>query len=129
VRLLLDTNIFVWCIINPKRLSTKARRAIDDPRNERVLSYVSVWEIITKATIGKLNIAHAPADIKQRCDEVGIDELLPIHLNHIYHLRSLPPAHSDPFDRLLIAQAQVEGLRMVTSDTIISDHYLKNVIW
>jgi PIN domain nuclease of toxin-antitoxin system len=129
VKLLLDTNVFIWAVSEPRRLSVAAKKAIADPRNERILSHLSIWEMLTKVAIGKLSATFAPDEIERQCQNLEIDTLLPIELKHIYHLRTLPPVHSDPFDRLLIAQAQLEGLRMVTADSIIADHYLPNVIW
>jgi PIN domain nuclease of toxin-antitoxin system len=84
---------------------------------------------MTKVSIGKLNAAWTPLDIERQCELLKIDFVLPIGLDHIYHLRALPLHHNDPFDRLLKAQAQVEGLRMVTSDSTISGRYLPNAIW
>jgi PIN domain nuclease of toxin-antitoxin system len=129
VRLLLDTNVFILAVNEPKKLTVAARRALSDPRNERVLSHASIWEIVTKSQKGKLDIITSRQEIERQCVLLKIDLQLPIELEHIYHLRSLPPFHSDPFDRLLVAQAQVEGLRMVSSDSIIADHYLPDVIW
>ncbi len=129
MKLLLDTNVFVWSAREPKRLSRAAAKAVGDPRNERILSDASIWEIITKAQTGKLDMPHTEAEIERQCRLLKIDRRLPIELKHIYHLRALPLHHSDPFDRLLIAQAQVENYRMVTSDSIISDRYLPDVIW
>jgi len=106
-----------------------ARKALYDPRNELVLSYASIWEMITKTLTGKLDAIWTPQRIEDECALLKIDQILSIELKHIYHLRTLPPAHSDPFDRLLVAQAQLENLRMVSADSIISDHYLSNVIW
>jgi PIN domain nuclease of toxin-antitoxin system len=119
--LLLDTQIFLWAAKEPRRISSVA--------NERILSHVSVWEIVTKVSIGKLNDAWTPTEIERQCDLLAIDSKLPIDLDHIYYLRTLPLHHHDPFDRLLIAQAKVEGLRMVTSDSTITDNYLPDSIW
>jgi PIN domain nuclease of toxin-antitoxin system len=129
MRLLLDTNAFLWASTEPRRLSLAARKAISNPANERILSHISIWEIVTKAAAGKLNERWTPEEIERQCSLLDIDALLPIELKHIYHLRTLPPVHHDPFDRLLVAQAQIEGLRMVSADSMISDHYLPNVIW
>jgi PIN domain nuclease of toxin-antitoxin system len=84
---------------------------------------------VTKVSIGKLNSAWTPLEIERQCELLKIDFVLPIGMDHIYHLRTLPLHHNDPFDRLLIAQAQVEGSRMVTSDSTISDNYLAHTIW
>ncbi len=100
-----------------------------DSSNELVLSCVSVWEIITKVGTGKLDIAVAPADFDRYYKQLGIGQILSVHPAHVYQLRALPPAHDDPFDRMLVAQAQVEGLRLVSADSFIAQHYLRDVIW
>jgi PIN domain nuclease of toxin-antitoxin system len=129
VRLLLDTNVFIWSVKEQRRLSVRASKALRDPRNELVVSHASIWEIVTKALTGKLSREWTPERIQDACDSLKIDQVLSIELKHIYQLRTLPPVHNDPFDRLLVAQAQIEKLRMVTSDSIISDYYLPDAIW
>jgi PIN domain nuclease of toxin-antitoxin system len=129
VKLLLDTDAFIWSVSEPRRLSVAASKAITNPANERILSHISIWEIITKALIGKLSRDWTQQLIEDECALLKIDQILPIELKHIYHLRTLPRVHNDPFDRLLVAQAHVENLRMVSADSIIADHYLPNVIW
>ncbi len=128
MKLLLDTHTFVWAASEPKRLSAKARRAILNSANERILSHASIWEIVIKVAGGKLTHLWTPKEIGRQSELLRIDLLLPIQLKHIYQTRSLPPIHADPFDRLLIAQAQIEGLRMISSDTKFSD-YLDDVLW
>jgi len=112
LRLLLDTNVFLWTLTSPSRLSAAAAAAIEANENRVYVSVVSPWEISIKASRGNL-----PAfdDIGPQLDEMGFD-LLPIALAHTKAIESLPHHHRDPFDRMMIAQAQVEGLALVTSD-------------
>ena len=112
MRLLLDSNAFIWAYAAPTELSVTARRALNDPSNDRFLSVASLWEITIKISNGKLTLvgglAHAIEEI--------VVTTLPISLAHIERLRTLPFHHRDPFDRMLIAQAMEEGLTIVTRD-------------
>ncbi len=116
MKLLLDTNILIWAVANSDSLPAFARKALSDPRSELYVSVASAWEIAIKANLGKLVF---PVDrLPALLDETGCI-VLPIDLEHAIKAASLPMHHSDPFDRLLIAQAQLEGLTLVTSDSII----------
>ncbi len=129
MRLLLDTNVFLYALVRHKKLSSRAANAIADKSNELFLSCTSIWEIIIKAGTGKLDLPVAPADFDHYRVQLGIAGVLSIHPAHVYQLRALPPAHDDPFDRMLVAQAQVEDMRLVSADAFIAEHYLHNVIW
>ncbi|MEO1606992.1 MAG: type II toxin-antitoxin system VapC family toxin [Pseudomonadota bacterium] len=110
MRLLLDTHVLLWALANDPRLTTVHARAIAD--GELYLSAVSVWEIGIKRTLGKL-------DVPERIFDVAVDvgcRPLPITWAHATAAATLPRHHSDPFDRMLIAQAQREGLALVSSD-------------
>lgn len=116
MKLLLDTNILIWATANSGDLPAFARRALEDPRSELYVSVASAWEIAIKVTLGKLAF---PVDrLPAVLDETGCI-VLDIGLDHAIHAANLPKHHADPFDRLLIAQAQIEGLTLVTSDSII----------
>jgi PIN domain nuclease of toxin-antitoxin system len=116
VKLLLDTNILVWAVANSDDLPSFARKALSDPKSELHVSVASAWEIAIKVNLGKLVF---PVDrLSTVLDQTGCI-VLPIALDHAVRAASLPKHHSDPFDRLLVAQAQLEGLTMVTSDSII----------
>jgi PIN domain nuclease of toxin-antitoxin system len=116
VKLLLDTNIFIWAVANSDNLPVFARKALDDPRSELYVSVASAWEIAIKANLGKLVF---PVDrLPTVLNECGCI-ILPIGLEHAIRAANLPKHHADPFDRLLVAQAQLEGLTVVTSDSII----------
>ena len=116
MKLLLDTNILIWATANSSDLPAFARNALQDPRSELYVSVASAWEIAIKVNLGKLIF---PVDrLASVLDDTGC-VVLPIGLDHAIHAANLPKHHADPFDRLIIAQAQLEGLVLVTSDTVI----------
>lgn len=112
MKLLLDTNVLIWALANPARLSTVATDTLEDSDNEVLVSMVSPWEIAIKSALGNLPPL---TDLEAQLEDKRF-ELLPISLHHTEAVTSLPHHHGDPFDRMLIAQAQVEGLTLVTSD-------------
>jgi PIN domain nuclease of toxin-antitoxin system len=112
VRLLLDTNALVWTLIESKRLSSAAASAIEDEANEVFVSVVSAWEIGVKRAKGKLEM---PSALGPMLSETRF-EALSVTLDHALAVESLPHRHHDPVDRLLVAQAKLESLVLVTSD-------------
>lgn len=118
MRLLLDSHAALWWLSDPEKLSDEARLAIASIENEVYLSSASLWEIHLKAGKGKLNI---PPSLIDALSEQEIDELK-ITWKHTERTRTLPLIHLDPFDRLLIAQAQEEGLTLVTRDELIQQY-------
>ncbi len=128
MRLLLDTHTFIWLDNAPTRLSQQVRNAIEEFDNILLLSMVSVWEIQIKVQLGRLDIPNGVANLIQRQRESNGIELLPITISHILALNELPFHHGDPFDRLLISQARVEDLIMVTKDDNISK-YPVDLLW
>ena len=116
MRLLLDSHAFLWFIMGSANLSVNARALIEDPANERLLSVASLWEIAIKTSFGKLTLS-APFDelIPAQLKLNGID-LLNIKVDHLSTLTTLPFHHRDPFDRLIIAQAIVEKLPVISLD-------------
>lgn len=112
LRFLLDTNALYWALVDPDRLRDDSRGALLDPGNEVFVSAVSVYEWTFKAAIGKLGAA---PDITTELSHAGFAHL-PLSAGHAFSGGSLPLHHRDPFDRLLVAQAQHEGLTIVTSD-------------
>jgi len=122
MRLLLDAHAFLWFFIGDQSLSAKARALIEDQANEKFFSVASLWEIAIKASIGKLTLSK-PFD-EMFPDELvnnGID-LIGITTAHVSVLTTLPFHHSDPFDRLLIAQAMVEQMEIVSVDPAFDDY-------
>ena len=112
MKLLLDTHALIWAFADDLRLSAKARELIEDGSNVVFASAVSAWEIAIKRSLGKLK---APQSYASELSALAIDEL-PIASTHVLAVEHLPPHHYDPFDRLLIAQAQVDGLTIVSKD-------------
>lgn len=113
MNLLLDTHVLLWWLDEPKTLlSEQALTTIEDPDNEILVSVVSAWEIAIKRALGKLE---SPDNLKEVITDSGF-ELMPIAYEHAWQVKDLPPHHRDPFDRLLVVQASVERLTLVTRD-------------
>jgi PIN domain nuclease of toxin-antitoxin system len=119
MRLLLDTHVALWAITDSPRLAPHARSLILDPANSIYISTASVWEITIKHMIGKGDMPVSGTQTATYFREAGYIEL-PIVNAHIAQIETLPPHHADPFDRLLIAQALAEPLRLLTHDTALS---------
>jgi len=116
VRLLLDTHIAVWAVIDQPRLSLDARKEIASAATILV-SAATVWEVSIKAALGKLDID--VNDLVETLEASGAEEL-PVTWKHAVAVRSLPRFHRDPFDRLLIAQAEQEDLQLLTHDVLLA---------
>jgi PIN domain nuclease of toxin-antitoxin system len=128
MKVLLDTHTFLWWIYNDTRLSGRVRDIIGDNSNILYLSAASGWEIAIKAQLGKLQLSsNLDQFIVEQLIMNGIDTL-PITLRHGLHVATLPQHHRDPFDRMLVAQSQLEGLPIVTADAQIV-RYNVQVIW
>jgi PIN domain nuclease of toxin-antitoxin system len=112
VTLLLDTHVLLWWLADDPRLTPGMRRAIEDPATTVALSAVSTWEIAIKMALGKID---APDDLAVVVREAGFDEL-PVTVDDGWAAGRLPRHHDDPFDRMLIAQAQLRRLTVVTAD-------------
>ena len=112
MKLLLDTHILLWWLAGHPSLSEAARRLIADQENAVFVSAVTLWEIWLKESLGKLTL---PDDFETRLAEEAF-ESLPLLPEHTRELSRMPWHHRDPFDRMLIAQAQVAGLRLLTAD-------------
>jgi PIN domain nuclease of toxin-antitoxin system len=115
VKLLLDTNVFLW-MISGTSLPARVTDAIGDPANELLLSVVSPWEMQIKSSKGNLELAAPVRQVVEAELQRGLVTLLPITLAHIEALSALPDHHRDPFDRLLIAQTLQENLTLVSAD-------------
>ncbi len=116
MRLLLDTQVWLWMVAAPTRLSAAGRSLVTAANNELLLSAASAWEIAIKYGLGKLDLPHAPADYIPRLMARGGITALPVLHNHALHVATLPLHHRDPFDRLLVAQAQLENVPILTGD-------------
>jgi len=130
LKLLLDTHSLIWYALDDPRLSATARGLIEDPSSEVLVSPASLWEIAIKVSNGKLALHQPYKDFLGQFLRPGGFRALPIESDHLIHLASLPfpPGHKDPFDRLLIAQAIVEGVAIVGADWAF-DGYLVHRIW
>ncbi|MBU4462459.1 MAG: type II toxin-antitoxin system VapC family toxin [Proteobacteria bacterium] len=118
MNLLLDTHVLLWWLDDYPDLSRQARTAIADGRNLVFISAAVIWEIQIKYALGKLKI---PANFREVLEQQEF-EPLDITMEHAYTVADLPPHHSDPFDRMLVAQAKVEGLTIITRDNHIKKY-------
>lgn len=121
MKVLLDTHILLWWLADDERLPARAAATIADPDTEVVVSAASAWEISIKKAAGRLD---APEDL---LDAVAANDFgtIPITVDHAMAAGALPPHHADPFDRMLIAQAQLEGFTLVSVDSRFSDYDVK----
>ena len=117
MNLLLDSHAFLWFCQDDVSLSPKAKSLIEDAGNRKLLSIASCWEIAIKSALGKLKLGEPTATYLPAALSRSRFELLPLALAHVTGVATLPPHHKDPFDRLLIAQAIVENLHVVSADS------------
>ena len=115
MRLLIDTHILLWADERPRRIAQPLHAAMRDAANELVVSAATVWEIAIKRAIGKLRFDRP---IVATVLALGF-EILPVTGSHAEHAGGLPPHHNDPFDRLIIAQAYLEGMVLGTQDRLM----------
>jgi len=129
VRLLLDTHVFLWWVSERgARVSERARSVLSDGSTDVSFSIASVWEIAIKVGAGRMELPDSTERyLPDRLGHHGF-EIMPVELPHVFRAGQLPPHHGDPFDRMLIAQAQVEGIPILTADPAIS-RYDVETIW
>ncbi|MCD5407539.1 MAG: type II toxin-antitoxin system VapC family toxin [Desulfotomaculum sp.] len=128
MRFLLDTHTFLWWITNDQRLSARAHEVIGTGKNKLFFSAASGWEIAIKAKLGRLQL---PDDWKRFISDQLADnaiESLAIQMRHALHVHTLPTFHQDPFDRMLVAQSQLEVMPIITADAQIN-RYPVQVVW
>jgi PIN domain nuclease of toxin-antitoxin system len=128
MRALLDTHTFIWWVIDDNRLSSTARNIITDPGNILFLSAASAWEIVIKVRLGKLNLPEPPETYIPSRLTINRFESMSIQMTHALQVVNLPALHQDPFDRILVAQSQVEKMPIITVDNKIIQ-YPVDVIW
>jgi PIN domain nuclease of toxin-antitoxin system len=121
VKLLLDTHLLLWAAGQPEHLSATARAMIDDPHNELLFSAASLWEISIKRGLGRKDFQVDPRLLRRGLLENGYREL-PITSAHAVAIDMLPPIHKDPFDRILVAQSMVEGITLLTVDSLVAQY-------
>jgi len=127
MRILIDTQCFLWMAAEPDRLSQRARALVEDTQNTLYLSAASAWEIAIKHALGKLRLPEPPPEyVPSRMSEQGVQ---PLAIEHAHALRvsALPKHHGDPFDRLLVAQAQLEHLEILTSDPAVRAYDIRTI--
>jgi PIN domain nuclease of toxin-antitoxin system len=128
MRALLDTHAFLWWITDDPRLSPQVRKIIGEGTNELFLSAASGWEIAIKAQLGRLELSGDLVGFISRQLHLNALQSLPIQMSHAVHVHTLPGLHRDPFDRLLVAQSQLENLPILTADPQIA-RYSVTTIW
>ncbi len=128
MKLLLDTHIFIWYVLDIQKLSATVRALIDDEDNDILLSTASIWEMAIKQSTGKLSFILPFKEFIEQQLSVNKFNLLEIKIDHINVVATLPFHHRDPFDRLLIAQSIVEQIPILSADSAF-DAYPINRIW
>ena len=128
MKYLLDTHSLVWFFAGHPNLSNKVREIMEDDNHQKLISLVSVWEMGIKQSKGKFNLSLPLEDYINNKIKLEDFDLLPIKLNHVSLITSLPFHHNDPFDRLLIAQSIIENIPILSKD-IAFDAYDVNRLW
>lgn len=123
MKFLLDTHIFVWWMLESKKLDKSINNILKDSRNEVFLSIVSVWEVVIKKQKGRLKV---PKDWKETLLESNFS-ILPVNLRHTYAIEKLPQYHKDPFDRILVAQAITEKCTLITDDEKVKKYKIPTI--
>jgi PIN domain nuclease of toxin-antitoxin system len=128
MKLLLDTQVFIWWDSEPARLSAQALALCQEPTHTLLFSVASAWEMQIKLQLGKLALKLPLATLIEGQRQANRIEILPVALPHVLALQNLPTPHKDPFDRLLITQANIEGATLISSDPIFRE-YPVAVLW
>lgn len=121
MKLLLDTHVLLWAAGSPAQLPPAVRAMLDDPDNELLFSAASLWEIVIKRGLGRADFQVDARVLRRGLLDNGYLEL-PITSEHAVFIDSLPAIHKDPFDRILIAQATVEGITLLTADALVAQY-------
>jgi PIN domain nuclease of toxin-antitoxin system len=121
MKLLLDTHLLLWAAGQPDRLSAAALKLIGNPANELLFSAASIWEVAIKSGLGRSDFQTDPRLLRRGLLDNGYSEL-PILSDHVVAIDSLPLIHQDPFDHLLVAQATVEGITLLTADSVVGQY-------
>lgn len=119
MKLLLDTHLLLWVSAHSKRLSVPARTMLAEPQNELLFSSASIWEIAIKRVLGRDDFEVDPRSLRRALLDNRYQEL-PVTGSHAVATDLLPPIHKDPFDRILVAQATVEGITLLTADSVVA---------
>jgi PIN domain nuclease of toxin-antitoxin system len=124
MQLLIDTHILIWFLEGNKSLSKPRRQIIINPRNDVLVSIAALWEMAIKISLGKLTLSQPFADVIKQIAAEDID-ILPISPEHTLQVSTLPFHHRDPFDRIIVAQAQVENLPVMSNDAEFGNYGIK----
>lgn len=127
MKLLLDTHTFIWLDSKSARLSQHVRNLCQDQNNNLILSIVSVWEIQIKVQLGRLKLDLPLVELVKSQQTTNQIEVLPIRLEHALELDRLPLHHKDPFDRLLVAQANIEDAVLLSKDKAFAKYSVRTV--
>ena len=119
MKVLLDTHLLLWAAGMPERLPAQARALLERPETEPMVSAASLWEIAIKSGLGRIDFSVDPRLLRRGLLEHGYSEL-DVTGAHATAVDLLPPIHKDPFDRILVAQAQIEGVTLLTTDEIVA---------
>jgi PIN domain nuclease of toxin-antitoxin system len=117
----LDTHLLLWAASSSDKLPAAARKLLEDPQNELLFSPASLWEIVIKRGLGRSDFQVDARVLRRGLLDNGYQEL-PITSEHTVSIDSLPPIHKDPFDRILVAQATVEGITLLTTDAVVAQY-------
>lgn len=128
MKILLDTHCWLWLVTEPERIRRGVVDMLVTADNDVYVSAATAWEIVIKHALGKLSLPVPPAEyVPSRMAALG-HLTLPIEQRHALHVAGLPPHHKDPFDRILVAQAQIEDMHLVTADRIMSAYDIR-ILW
>jgi PIN domain nuclease of toxin-antitoxin system len=127
LQVLLDTHAFLWWVSEEKKLPRKAAQIISDYRNTIYLSHASVWEMAIKAALGKLNLPEPAGSFAQKQCKANQFQLLPISLEAIARIETLPRHHKDPFDRILVAQCLEKNMATISADTVLAKYRVSRI--
>jgi PIN domain nuclease of toxin-antitoxin system len=128
LKLLVDTHCWLWYLLSPEKLNSSARELLQDREHDFYLSTASAWEIVIKYDLGKLEIPLKPTEYIPKRLAILDHFSLPITLAHVLEVEKLPRHHKDPFDRILVAQARVDSLKLITADDILR-RYDVPLVW
>lgn len=128
MKVLLDTHAFIWWDSDPDQLSPQARAACQDRTNLLLLSVASAWEMQIKLQLGKLRLRLPLAEVIASQQQTNDLRVLPVDLDHVLALQGLPAHHKDPFNRLLVAQANAEDATLISHDPMFA-HYPVKMLW
>jgi len=125
VKILLDTHVFLWIVSSDRRLTPRYRSYFEDPDNELFLSVASCWEVVVKTALNRLHLPLPATDYLMKQLDVNQVALLGIRPAHLKELETLPPLHRDPFDRMIVAQAQSESMRLMSKDKALRGYKVR----